>query len=193
MVAEANLQKIWSRKLCLENPCRGSWGCGRGSIAKAVAEGLNNFLLILKEKKPKLIWRNDPLILRTRLSRLAVYHRALSGASCHFDWHDESWFVDCCNKETKSRKCKRHCSFQSRIQAPSHCHTSACNGPIPYQNMMTCPMGLALAQSQFWAKASFTEHGPQLQLHRLSKCLLTRYTPWGYWTFAFSGCQWLRL
>ena len=51
VVAEAMLQKIWSRKLCLENPCRGSWGCGRGSIAKAVAEGLNNFLLILKEKK----------------------------------------------------------------------------------------------------------------------------------------------
>ena len=41
VVAEAKLQKIWSRKLCLENPCRGSWGCGRGSIAKAVAEGLN--------------------------------------------------------------------------------------------------------------------------------------------------------
>ena len=38
-------------ELCLENPCRGSWGCGRGSIAKAVAEGLNYFLLILKEKK----------------------------------------------------------------------------------------------------------------------------------------------
>ena len=45
-----------SRKLCLENPCRGSWGCGRGSIAKAVAEGLNNILLTLKEKKPKLMY-----------------------------------------------------------------------------------------------------------------------------------------
>ena len=26
--------------------------------------------------------------LRTRLSRVAAYHPALSGASCHFDWHD---------------------------------------------------------------------------------------------------------
>ena len=84
------------------------------------------------------IWRKfSDGRLTTRLSRLAVYLSALSDASCHFDWHDESWLVDCCNKEAKSRKCKRHCSLQ------------------------------------FGARASFTEHGPQLQLHRLSKCLLT--------------------
>ena len=43
---------VGEEELCLENPCRGSWGCGRGSIAKAVAEGLNDF----QEEKTKLIW-----------------------------------------------------------------------------------------------------------------------------------------
>ena len=130
--------------------------------------------------------------LRTRLSRLAVYHPALSGASCHFDWHDESWFVDCCNKETKSRKCKRHCSFQSRVRAPSKgfcCHTGAYKGPMPYRfpclvhdclaKTWWLAWGLALAQSQFCGRASFTA------------CSLGNF--WGYWTFAFSGCQWLCL
>ena len=36
---------------CLLAGRRGSWGCGRGSIAKAVAEGLNNFLVIFKGEK----------------------------------------------------------------------------------------------------------------------------------------------
>ncbi len=33
------------------NVCRGSWRCGRGSIAEAVAEAVNNFLSTRKEKK----------------------------------------------------------------------------------------------------------------------------------------------
>jgi len=35
---------------------RGSWRCGRGSIAEAVAEAVNNFLSTRKGKKPKLNW-----------------------------------------------------------------------------------------------------------------------------------------
>ena len=36
------------------NVRRGSWRCGRGSIAEAVAEAVNNFLSTRKGKKPKL-------------------------------------------------------------------------------------------------------------------------------------------
>ena len=36
------------------NVCRGSWRCGRGSIAEAVAEAVNNFLSTTKEKRTKL-------------------------------------------------------------------------------------------------------------------------------------------
>ena len=38
------------------NVRRGSWRCGRGSIAEAVAEAVNNFLSTRKGKKPKLTW-----------------------------------------------------------------------------------------------------------------------------------------
>ena len=38
------------------NVCRGSWRCGCGSIAEALAEAVNNFLSTTKEKKTKLIW-----------------------------------------------------------------------------------------------------------------------------------------
>ena len=45
-----------SRKGYMWNVCRGSWRCGRGSIAEAVAEAVNNFLSTTKEKKTKLMW-----------------------------------------------------------------------------------------------------------------------------------------
>ena len=38
------------------NVCRGSWRCGRGIIAEAVAEAVNNFLSTTKEKRTKLIY-----------------------------------------------------------------------------------------------------------------------------------------
>ena len=43
-----------SRKGYMWNVCRRSWRCGRGSIAEAVAEAVNNFLSNRKEKKTKL-------------------------------------------------------------------------------------------------------------------------------------------
>ena len=59
-----NVVALWSRKQKLRklvrgssrkgymwNVCRGSWRCGRGSIAEAVAEAVNNFLSTTKEKK----------------------------------------------------------------------------------------------------------------------------------------------
>ena len=58
-----NVVALWSRKQKLRkqgrgssrkgymlNVCRGSWRCGRGSIAEAVAEAVNNFLSTTKEK-----------------------------------------------------------------------------------------------------------------------------------------------
>ena len=44
-----------SRKGHMWNVRRGSWRCGRGSIAEAVAEAVNNFLSTRKGKKPKLM------------------------------------------------------------------------------------------------------------------------------------------
>ena len=38
------------------NVRRGSWRCGCGSIAEAVAEAVSNFLSTRKGKKPKLTW-----------------------------------------------------------------------------------------------------------------------------------------
>ena len=44
-----------SRKGYMWNACRGSWRCGRGSIAEGVAEAVNNFLSTTKEKKQNSI------------------------------------------------------------------------------------------------------------------------------------------
>ena len=64
-----NVVALWSRKQKLRKPSRGSsrkgymwnvrcgsWRCGRGSIAEAVAEAVNNFLSTRKGKKTKLNW-----------------------------------------------------------------------------------------------------------------------------------------
>ena len=65
-----NVAALWSRKQKLRkqgrgssrkgyrlNVCRGSWRCGRGRMAEAVAEAVNNFLSTTKEKRTKLKWQ----------------------------------------------------------------------------------------------------------------------------------------
>ena len=56
---------VGEEELCLENPCRGSSGCGRRSIAKAVSEGLNNFDSILKLRRKH---QNSPVLFSWLLS-----------------------------------------------------------------------------------------------------------------------------
>ena len=75
-----------SRKGYVLNVSRGSWRCGHGSIAEAVAEAVNNFLSTTKEKRTKLnCWDHfsevDRLADLTSISFLGWYSLLLLGCS----------------------------------------------------------------------------------------------------------------
>ena len=56
------------------NVCRGGWRCGRGSIAEAVAEAVNNFLSTTKEKRTKLKWTTMNMLIPTKCCNLLLIH-----------------------------------------------------------------------------------------------------------------------
>ena len=94
-----------SRKGYMWNACRGSWRCGRGSIAEGVAEAVNNFLSTTKEKKTKLrccqmLWALEQLVYCSPIGVKSLIHKASFGcitcedyiASFLISWdYNSSW------------------------------------------------------------------------------------------------------
>jgi len=79
-----------SRKGYMWNVCRGSRRCGRGSIAEAVAEAVNNFLSTTKEKK-----QNSPVFKRQIQSASGIF---FSGSEIY---HGVCWYA---TSKMRSRK-----------------------------------------------------------------------------------------